>query len=49
MKGDATLCVDLSKAKIADKSEDTKQATIILPEPQVLDLASTMNGPAPGR
>lgn len=36
MKGDATLCVDLSKAKIADKSEDTKQATIILPEPQVL-------------
>ncbi len=36
IKGDAALCVDLSKAKIADKSEDTKQATIILPEPTVM-------------
>ena len=36
IKGDAALAVDLSQAKIAEKSEDTKQATIILPEPQVL-------------
>ena len=36
IKGDAALAVDLSRAKIADKSEDTKQATIILPQPTVL-------------
>lgn len=36
IKGDAALAVDLSQAKIAEKSEDTKQATIILPEPAVL-------------
>ena len=28
--------MDLGQAKIADKSEDTKQATIILPQPDVL-------------
>lgn len=36
IKGDALLAVNLSKAAITDKHEDTKQATIILPEPQVL-------------
>ena len=36
IKGDALLSVNLGQAKITDKHEDTKQATIILPEPQVL-------------
>jgi hypothetical protein len=36
IKGDSLLSIDLSQAKITDKHEDTRQATIILPEPQVL-------------
>jgi hypothetical protein len=36
IKGDALLSVNLSQASITDKHEDTRQATIILPEPQVL-------------
>ncbi len=36
IKGDALLAVNLSQVKITDKHEDTKQATIILPDPQVL-------------
>jgi len=36
LKGDSHLSVDMGQAKIADKHDDTKQATIILPEPQVL-------------
>ena len=36
VKGDALLAVNLSQAKITDKHEDTKQATIILPQPEVL-------------
>jgi hypothetical protein len=36
IKGDALLSVNLGQAKITDKQEDAKQATIILPEPQVL-------------
>ena len=35
IKGDALLAVNLSQAKITDKQEDAKQATLILPEPQV--------------
>ncbi len=36
LKGDAILAVELAQAKVTDKHEDTKQATIILPEPVVL-------------
>ncbi len=36
IKGDALLSVNLGQAKIIDKQEGTKQATIVLPEPQVL-------------
>ena len=36
IKGDSLLSVNLSQAKVTDKHDDTKQATIILPEPQVL-------------
>ncbi len=36
IKGDALLSVNLGQASITDKHEDTRQATIILPEPQVL-------------
>jgi hypothetical protein len=36
LKGDSHLSVDMGQAKIADKHDDTKQATIILPEPQIL-------------
>ncbi len=36
VKGNALIAVDLGRAKITDKSEDTKQATIILPQPDVL-------------
>ena len=36
IKGDALLAVNLGQAKITDKHEDTRQATIVLPEPQVL-------------
>jgi hypothetical protein len=36
IKGDALLSVNLGIASITDKHEDSKQATIILPEPQVL-------------
>ncbi len=35
IKGDALLAVNLSQAKITDKQEDARQATLILPEPQV--------------
>ena len=39
LKGDAArFRVNLGQAKITDKREDTKQATIILPEPGILDL-----------
>ena len=33
--GDALLAVNLSQAKITDKQDDAKQATIILPQPEV--------------
>jgi hypothetical protein len=36
IKGDALLSVNLGQAKITEKNEETKQATIILPEPTVL-------------
>jgi len=36
IKGDALLAVNLGQAKITDKHDDTKQATIILPLPEVL-------------
>ena len=36
IKGDALLAVNMAQAKVTDKHEDAKQATIILPEPQVL-------------
>ena len=36
IKDDALLSVNLGQASITDKHDDTKQATIILPEPQVL-------------
>jgi hypothetical protein len=36
IKGDALIAVNLDRAKITDKSEDTKQATVILPQPDVL-------------
>ena len=36
IKGDALLSVNLGQASITDKHDDTKQATITLPEPQVL-------------
>ncbi|MGO9109349.1 MAG: DUF4230 domain-containing protein [Thermoguttaceae bacterium] len=36
IKGDALLSINMAQAKITDRHEDTKQATIVLPEPQVL-------------
>ncbi len=36
VKGDALLAVNLGQVRITDKHEDTKQATIILPLPEVL-------------
>ena len=36
LKGDSCLSIDMSQAKIIDKHEDTKQATIVLPDPHVL-------------
>lgn len=36
LKGDSCLSIDMGKARIIDKQEETKQATIVLPDPQVL-------------
>jgi hypothetical protein len=36
LKGDACLSIDMGQARIVDKHEDSKQATIAPPDPQVL-------------
>ena len=36
IRGDALVCVDLSKAVIAEKDDSAKRATIRLPQPEVL-------------
>jgi len=36
IRGDALLGVDLGRAKILDKNEEVKQATLSLPQPEVL-------------
>ena len=54
IKDDALLSVNLGQASITDKHDDTKQATIILPEPQVLQprvdhsRTRTVGGGPPG-
>lgn len=36
IKGDALLAVDLDRAKITEKNEEAKKATILLPQPTIL-------------
>lgn len=36
IKGDALIAVDLDRAQITDKSEETRRATILLPKPEIL-------------